>query len=464
MSSHTLKRRTLLQWAGLSVAATGCGGGGSAAAPSSQPNVVVVVIDDLNDWVGYLGNTQVITPHIDALAARSTAFLRAYCNDPLCNPSRSSAWSGLSVQDTQVYDNWASLRSTNPSAVLLQNWMQQHGYEVAQYGKVNHVYSGVPEPYPPALPANNQQCSGIVPGSNPEGAFDWAGMAVDDSAMPDYQYTQSGIDFLNQPHGAPFMLCVGMVRSHLAWYVPQQYIDLYPLDKVVVPTPPPNDLADIPPAGQQVARWPFDALACVQNQGLWASAVQAYLASITFVDGQVGRLMSALDASAYADNTVVVLWSDNGFHLGQKFHWNKQALWEQTTRVPFIVRTPGQTQGATVSAAVSLYDFMPTVLDLTGVAAPYALAGRSLRPLLQDAATPWDHPVVMTNAVMDAQNKYATGLFDYAVRTNQWRYIRYRDGSGELYDDLGDPQEITNLAGVAANSSLIASLNALLPA
>jgi len=466
MSDNKLNRRTLLQWAGLSLTTAGCGGGGGGAAPSppppSAPNVIVLVLDDLNDWLGYLGNTQVKTPHIDALAARSTAFTRGYCNDPLCNPSRASAWTGLGVHETKVYDNFTSLKTVNPSAVLLPTWMQQHGYEVAQFGKINHVYTDVAEPHPASLPASNKQCSGYTAGKNPDGLFDWAAMDVDDSAMPDHQYTQSGIDFLGKDHTQPFMLCVGLIRTHLAFYVPQKYVDMFPIDQIKVPEVPVDDLNDIPAVGQQIALFQ-NAQACITGQNLWAQAVQFYLASIAFVDGQVGRLMAALDASSHANDTVVVLWSDNGFHLGQKFHWHKQALWEQTTRVPLLIRKPGQTVGTRVDSAVSLLDTMPTLLELTGVPAPYTLAGRSLKPLLDNAATPWDHPVLMVNAAMDAKNQYAIGQYDHAIRTNQYRYIRYRDGGRELYDDLADPSEFTNVISNPSYASLIASLDALMP-
>jgi arylsulfatase A-like enzyme len=426
--------------------------------------VVVVVLDDMNSWTGYLGNTQVKTPNLDALAARSTAFMKAYCNDPLCNPSRASAWSGLTPQQTGIYDNWTSLLAVTPTAKLLPAWMAAHGYEIAQNGKINHIYDdgGIVEPFPPSLPETNHQCSGY-PQVVPAGLFDWGPIPANDEDMPDYAYTQRTIDFINGSHAKPFMACLGLLRSHLAWYVPQKYLDMYPLDQIQVPVVPADDLADIPPAGQQVAL-AFNAQSCITGQGLWASAVQAYMASISFVDAQVGRLMAALDAGGHADDTIVVLWSDNGFHLGEKFHWHKQALWEQSTHVPFLIRTPGQTTGAAVDSVVSMIDLYPTVLDLCGIAAPYALAGRSLKPLLAAPSTSWDYPVLMSNAVMDAQNKYATSKFDYAVRTNQYRYIRYRDGTTELYDHASDPEEFTNIASDASHAGLIAQLDALMPA
>jgi len=468
-----IQRRRFLQWPAAAATApllASCGGGGGSGTPAPPPapkkNVMVIVIDDLNDWVGFLGNNQVKTPHMDALAAESTNFRQAYCNEPLCNPSRSSAWSGLMPAQTGVFDNWASLKVNNPAAVLLPTWMASHGYEVAQYGKINHVYTEVPLTFPATLPASNLQCSGY-PNVNPEGMFDWGASPADETAMPDYAYAQSGIDFLSRSHDKPFMLCVGMVRTHVAWYVPQKYLDMYPIDQVQVPQVPADDLADIPAQGKKLALFQ-NSHDCITRQNLWAEATRAFMASISFVDSQIGRLMQALKDSGRDQDTTVVLWSDNGFHLGQKFHWHKQALWETTTHVPFLVRQAGAARGQVVDAAVSLIDFMPTVLDITGVPAPYALDGRSLSPLLATPTRAWDHPVLMTNAAMDAQNKYALpnagNPYDYAVRSNRWRYIRYRDGGQELYDESADPTEYTNVAGVAANADVITQLAALMPA
>lgn len=461
-------RRRLMVGVGLLPAALlGCGGGGDTQTeepppPPPPPNMLMIVIDDLNDWVGFLaGHPQVQTPNMDRLAARSTVFKRAYCNVPLCNPSRASALSGLTPQDSKVYDNFTSPLKANPSAVQLHTYIGTKSYTSKTFGKINHVYSSVPMPAPETLPATNLKCSGY-PDVKPEGLFDWAPMPQDDSAMPDYQYAQSGIDFLAQPQEKPFFLGVGFVHTHLSWYVPQRYFDLYPEDSVHVPDAPADDLDDLPQEAKDLAL-AFNAHNCITRQGLWASAVRAQLAAISFIDAQIGRLLDALDTSAHAGNTAVVLWSDNGFHLGEKFHWHKQALWEHTTRVPFLVSMPGQTAGSVVESPVSLLDMMPTVLDICGIAEPYPLAGRTLRPLLNDPLTPWNHPVLITNAEMDSKNQYADGTFDYAIRDNQWRYIRYYNGGRELYDETVDPAEYRNLAGDASYEPIMASLDAMMP-
>jgi arylsulfatase A-like enzyme len=462
-----------LQWIALTSGVIGgCGGSGSGTAASPPPppppkqggpNILAIVIDDLNDWTGFLqSNPQVKTPNMDALAAGATVFRRNYCNVPLCNPSRSSFWSGLSPQHTQVFDNFTSLRSVMPTAVTLPDYLAASGYTAALYGKVYHTYHMLQEPYPAQIPDRNLVCSGY-PNMVTEGLFDWGGMDVDDSLMPDYEYAQQGIDFLaGVGTDRPFFLAVGMVRTHVAWYVPQKWLDMFPLETIQLPDVPLDDLADVPPEGQALALR-FNFFQCIENQGKWAEAVQAYLASIAFVDSQIGRLLAALDASPHKDDTIVVLLSDNGFHLGQKLHWHKEALWEQTTRVPLVIRDRGQVAGATVDAAVSLLDLCPTLLDLCGLPGPYAMDGNSLRPLLADSATAWDKPVLMTNAVTDAQD-LSTGVFDYAVRSNDYRYIQYHAGGRELYIEAADPGEFTNVAADPQYAGVIAQLAAYVPA
>ncbi len=419
----------------------------------TPPNVLMIAIDDLNDWVGFLrGHPDVQTPNLDRLAARSTVFRRAYCNAPVCGPSRASALSGLSVQQTKVFDNNTSPRIANPGIVFLQEQLARNGYTSKLIGKVNHSYvNTTAHPLPPVVPATNLLCGD--PGTaRPDGAFDWAALDIDDSAMPDYQFTQSAIDFLGQSQSKPFFLALGLLRTHVAWYLPRKYFDLYPEGSFRLSPSHKGDLDDIPPAGKAVAFGQGEN-ACIMSQRLKASAIRAYLASISFVDAQIGRVLDALEASAHATNTAIVLWSDNGFHLGEKLHWHKEALWERSTRVPFTISLPGQMSGNNVWYPVSLVDLMPTTLEICGnVAPPYAMAGRSLVPLLDAPATPWNHPVLITR-----------GQYDYAIRSTRWRYIRYGNGDRELYDCRSDPQEWTNLAGNPSMVPLMNRLDRLMP-
>ncbi|MFZ2990447.1 sulfatase [Ideonella sp.] len=409
----------------------------------------MIALDDLNDWVGYMaGHPQVKTPALDALARRSHAFLNAFCTAPVCSASRAGVLSGRSVQSTGVKDLYSTFKSVNPNLRTFDEMLAGAGFTVKRFGKIDHVYSPFTQPLPATMPYTNKQCAARTD----EGAFDWGPAPGDDSEMPDYRYAQQGIDFLkSQDPSKPFCLNVGFIRNHVGWYVPQRFIDMYPLDSIVVPSVPQDELSDIGPQGQAIAL-KFNFHNCIVGQSLWASAVRGYLASITWVDSQIARLIAALDASPHAKNTMVVLWSDHGFHLGEKFHWHKEALWDKSTRVPCLIRTSSQTTGVRQSAPISLRDLAPTMLDYCGVNSDYAMDGISLRPLLQNPSTNWDRPVLTT---LDG--------IHHAVRTQQWRYIRYSTGETELYDEINDPSEFVNLAALPTYAPIIASLDALMP-
>ena len=448
-----MKRRDMLHLAGWSAAVLGCGGGGAGDAPPFVPpaerkNILMIALDDLNDWVGFLGgHPQVKTPNLDALAARSTVFERAYCNAPTCTGSRASALTGLSVQSTGVWDLNQTFGGVNPGKPMLWDMLASGGYTTHMVGKVNHTFDLGSQPFPTATPFANKVC----PSGTGVGAFDWGPVPGPDDLHPDHRFVNDGINFLNNPGGSSFFLAVGLVRNHVGWYVPQRFFDLYPKAGLAIPEAPAGDLNDIGPAGKALALM-FNFHNCITSQNLWADAVQAYLASISWVDYQVGRLLAALDASPHAANTTVVLWSDHGFHLGEKFHWHKQTLWERSTRVPFLIRRPGQVSTVRQTACVSLRDMTPTILDYAQVSPAYPMDGRSLRPLVEDPTRPWDYPVLTTHA----QN-------DHAIRTAQWRYIRYANRERELYDVRVDPHEYRNLARDPAFASVMAGLDALMP-
>ena len=449
-----MKRRAWLQMAGWGAAALGCGGGGGSAMPpaSGGSNILMISLDDLNDWVGFLGgHPQVKTPHLDALAAQSTVFERAYCNAPTCTGSRASALTGLSVQSTGVWDLDQTFRGVNPGKPMLEDMLRSAGLVTRQIGKVDHVFTLGEQPLPPSVPYANKLCASAE--TLGTGAFDWGPTSGPDEAHPDHRFTSQGIDFLNQASTSqPFYLAVGLVRTHVGWYVPQRFFDLYPKAGLALPRPPDDDLSDLGPAGRALAL-KFNFHDCITRQDLWADAVQAYLASISWVDYQVGRLMAALAASPHAANTTVVLWGDHGFHLGEKFHWHKQALWERSTRVPFLIRAPGQTAGQRVGACVSLRDMVPTLLDYAQAPAAYPLDGISLRPLVSNPTLAWDVPVLTTHQ-----------QHDHAVRTAEWRYIRYANNERELYDVRSDPDELRNVAADPAHANVVARLDAWMPA
>jgi len=420
---------------------------GMAGSSVSKPNVLFICIDDLNDWVGFLGgHPQVKTPNMDKLAAKTLVFEKAYCNAPLCGPSRASALTGLFPHTTGVSDNSTHIPSC---LVTLPQHFTDNGYNTTLLGKIYHWWNQLPNfPLPETYPAANQKCSGY-PNLPPNGLFDWAPVAVSDSEMPDGIYTTQAAEILSQEHTAPFFLGVGYLRTHVPWYVPQKYFDMYPLDQIVIPDVLANDWDDLSPTATSIARFLNDHQ-CIVSQDIWANAVQGYLASISFVDAQVGLLIDSLEKSKYADNTVVVLWSDNGFHLGEKFHWHKFSLWDESVRVPFLLSSPGTTP-AIARQNVSLIDIFPTLIELCGLKTIDGLEGRSLVPLLSDPNMSWDYPVL---------TEY---LNHKAIRKGEWCYIRYEDGEEELYNQNNDQNEWNNLAGLPEFDYMKAELSQYLP-
>jgi len=418
-------------------------------------NVLFIAVDDLNDWTGYLGGYPgVKTPNLDRLAARGVFFTRAYCSAPACNPSRASLLTGIRPSTSGVYFNSNPWRAQLPEAVTLPQHFMAHGYKVHGGGKIFHGAFKDPQSWQeyfdrPGDPAPKVRPANGIPNT---AHFDWGPVQEDDQAMGDTQVVDWAVKFLKQKHDKPFFLAAGLFRPHLPWYAPQKYFDGYPLKDIVLPKVKEDDLADVPPIGRRMAR-PEGDHAKVLATNNWEKAVQGYLACITYADGQIGRLLDALDNSPYAGNTIIVLWTDHGWHLGEKLHWRKFTLWEEAGRVPMIFVVPGLTgAGARCERTVSLLDIYPTLADLCGLPIGKQLEGRSLKPLLEDPKAEWDRPVITSY-----------GFQNHAVRSERYRYIRYSDGTEELYDHETDPMEWTNLAGEAKYAEVKKQLAAWLP-
>ncbi len=418
--------------------------GGAAAA--SKLNVLFIAIDDLNDWTGYLGgHPDVKTPNLDRLAARGTAFTHTYCPAPLCNASRASLMTGIRPSRSGVYTNSQDWRKSPvlSDAVTLSQHFMANGYSVRGSGKIYHGPFQHPASWQEYWPSpTNSKPDDPDPPQKPWGGgkaasnhFDWGPLEVSDGEMGDGQVVSWISERLREPQEKPFFLACGIFRPHLPWYVPQQYFDLYPLDKITLPVVKEDDLDDIPPAGRAIANPGKDHKRVIENDQ-WRKAVQGYLASITFADAQVGKVLDALDASPHKDNTLIVQWSDHGWHLGEKLHWRKFALWEEATRNGMILAGPGIPPGQRCDTPVGLIDIYPTLVDLCGLSTREGLDGQSLKPLIADPASAWERPVETT---------FNRG--NHSVRSKRWRYIRYADGSEELYDHEVDEMEWTNLAG-----------------
>lgn len=418
------------------------GAPGNSAAAADRPkkmNVLFIAIDDLNDWTSFLGGyPNVKTPNLQRLADRGVLFTRAYCAAPACNPSRAALLCGIRPSTSGVYLNSNPWRPQLPTAVTLPQLFMAHGYKVWGCGKIFHGAFEDPQSweeyfYRPGDPSPEVRPANGIPNT---AHFDWGPVTVDDEAMGDTRVTDWALDFLGKEHDRPFFLAVGLFRPHLPWYVPQKYFDEYPLSGVVLPKVKEDDLDDVPPIGRRMAR-PQGDHAKVLATNNWEKAVQGYLASITYADGQVGRLLDALDRRPDKDRTIVVLWTDHGWHLGEKLHWRKFTLWEEAGRVPLVFVVPGLTEpGVRCGRTVSLMDIYPTLADLCGLPVGEHLEGVSLRPLLKNPEAAWDRPALTTH-----------GFQNHAVRSERWRYIRYSDGTEELYDHENDPMEWTNLAG-----------------
>lgn len=426
---------------------------GPKDSPQKKPNVLFIAVDDLNDWIGVLGkHPQARTPNLDRLAKKSLLFTRAYCAAPACNPSRTALLTGLRPSTSGVYHNNQPWRPALPDAETLPAYLLRHGYLVLGGNKIFH--GGFPDTKAwseyfhgkSKVPAKDLPARGIG------GNMQWGPLQADDDALADTQMTDWAIQKLKQKHDRPLFLAVGYQMPHLPWYAPKKYFDMHPLDKIQLPKVLDTDLDDVPPAGIKMAKPEGDHKSIV-GSGLWKEAVQAYLASCTYMDHQLGRLLTALEESGQMDNTIIILWSDHGWSHGQKQHWRKFSLWEQDCRVVFMVAAPGvTTPGARCERTVNLLDIYPTMIDLCSLPPKKGLESVSLLPLLKNPETAWDHPSITTH-----------GRNNHSIRNEKWRYIRYKDGGEELYDHANDPLEWKNLAGDAQYQKVKEQLVSQLP-
>lgn len=435
--------------------------GSLARAAENPPNVLFIAVDDLNHWVGYLDrNKQTATPNIDRLAKRGVRFTRAYCAAPSCTPSRAALMSGLRPSTTGVYDNGTDWRSAAPVEKCLPSQFRAGGYITLAAGKIYHGGPGRPDEWDQSMSyegGNPNHPAGVAPlpkgADRGVGGIRFAPLDCDDEDLQDYHVTDWCIEQLGKTHDKPFFLACGLFKPHMPWSVPKKWFDKFPLESIQLPPHIENDLADVPPAGVKMAK-PDGDHARMLASGRWNEAVQGYLATIAYTDMNIGRLLDALDKSPHKDNTIIVLWGDHGWHLGEKEHWRKFALWEEATRAPLIWVAPGvTTPNAVCERPVDFISIYPTLTDLCVLPTPPHVEGKSIRPLLNDPASAWDEPAVMTY------------LFNnHAVRSEGWRYIRYADGGEELYDHTADPLEHTNLAAKPEHAARKQELAKWLPA
>ena len=401
-----------------------------------RSNVLFIAVDDLNDWVGFLeGHPNAETPNLDRLAARGTVFTNAHCAAPACNPSRVAVLTGMRPTRSGVYFNRSKWRTPLPDVRTLPEVFGAAGYTTVCVGKLTHQDA-------PALWNRFVHLKGGVFDDDVKtvGRLEWSALDVEEERLLDNRIARHGAKVLREDHDRPFFLACGFYRPHLAWAVPKEHFEALPLRKIALPHVPgddlPSDLDDLSKAALTMKLAEGDEHAAVlAEEGAWREAVRAYLASIRFFDQQLGVLLDALDASPYRDTTIVCLWSDHGFHLGEKSHWRKFTLWEESTRVPFVFAGPGVTPGQRCSRPVELVSTFATMTALADLETPAWVDGPSLAPWLRDASLPLQRPALTT---------YGPG--NHALRDERWRYVRYADGSEELYDHDADPHEWRNLA------------------
>jgi arylsulfatase A-like enzyme len=438
-------------------------------------NVLFISVDDWNNWVGFLnGHPDVLTPNIDQLASEGLIFTNAYCPSPLCNPSRTAILTGKMPSSTGIYNNNHWWIPNIPDVVTLPKYFKDNGYYVAGGGKIFHHTAGFNDPdawneyfhwnesainngldeqwHRPHHPHPEKTPASIITDRTKRN-FDYAPLDIPDSLMPDGKTAKWAAEFLKIKHDKPFFLAIGMYRPHIEWYVPQKYFDMYPISDIHLPEYLENDLEDIPSTGHLFALDQGSDHDFIKDAKIWKELVQAYLASISFSDAQVGKVLDALKDGPNEKNTIIIFWSDHGYHLGEKDHWHKQTLWKRATHIPLIFKIPEVTiAGAKCYHPVSLIDLYPTLTNLCNLATPTGLDGKSIDPLLYNPDDKWDSTIVID---------YLYG--NHSVVSSRFNFIQYQNGEKELYDHKNDPNEWINLSSDSNYSEIIENLMQYIP-
>ena len=431
-----------------------------------QPNVLLIMVDDMNDWVGaFGGHPQAITPNMDKLAQKSTVFKNAYCSAALCNPSRTSMLTGYQPFKTGVYGNKEVFREMKgfENTVTLPQYFAQNGYKTAASGKIFHSPRGTAkEPKEGSDPGSFQIENKVglgtpypekrfthgidfkragVKGSKTR-SFDWGAVDIADEKTNDWKTADYTVKFLEKEHDKPFFLACGIFRPHLPLYAPKKYFDLFNEEEIQLPKVLENDLKDVGRVGKN---WAGERLhAEILRNNKWKSAVKGYLASLAFADACVGHVLDNLEKSNYKENTIVVLMGDHGWHLGEKEHWSKQTLWEESAKTPLIIFDPRNGKSGVSLRTVSLIDVYPTLIDLCGLPKKNDLDGNSFEHLVANPKGKWNHSALTTK-----------GLGNHTLRDENYRYIVYTDGFEELYNEKKDPMEWNNIAKDPKNKEIL---------
>jgi arylsulfatase A-like enzyme len=421
-----------------------------------QPNVLFIAVDDLNDFPAYAGRYKgAITPNLDKLASRGMAFNSAYAQYSVCSPSRASVMSGFyphRLQGKLNEDDVVQKEVKKLGSELMHTWFRNNGYKTLATGKILHRH----------LPEGTLDDSGgrglfsaglgkLKENWHQNGTMtDWATEPVSDEQMPDHQSAQWAVEQLDQEHEKPFFLMVGFLRPHNPWYVPKKWWDLYDREKINLPPYKADDLDDLPPMGLNNIKEVMPRTEWAIENDQWKNIVHSYLASISFMDHQVGKVLDALENSNYSDNTIIVLWSDHGYHMGEKNTFQKHSLWERSAHVPLLFAGAGVNAGES-DRVVSLLDIYPTLVEMCGLPENPKNEGRSLVPLMENPSLAWPFPAVS-----------GYGKESYAIQNERYRYLRYKDGSEEFYDLKNDPHEWNNISEDSEIAGIKKEMNAQL--
>lgn len=452
---------------------------GLSEAAERRPNIVLFALDDMNDWVGALGYEQAITPNIDRLAETGVNFTNAHSAGIFCAPSRTALFTGRHAVNSGCYTTQVYSQH-RPEITPLQVVLHQAGYSTHGAGKLFHHREGyvdlrgwdeffvrdeaqkrrgwpldswtfdmefLPQPFPYS-PFNKGR--EVDPGL----FLEWGPVKDEDEGkMADTLRTEWACSLLKQEHDKPLFVAVGLYTPHFPNYAPQKYFDLYDPASIEPPPYKEDDLDDLPPAVRKAKTARSRHHRELEKLGAVTDAIHGYLACVSYADAMLGRVLDAIAAGPNADNTIVILWSDHGYHHGEKFDWGKHTLWERTSNIPLIVAGPGIARGRKVEATTSLIDLFPTLTEIAGAEDKQPRDGISLLPVLRDPDTARDREILLPGMKPE----------EYAIINRDWRYIRYADGGEELYQLQEDPNEWHNLASDGRHAEVKARLRAKAP-
>lgn len=445
-----------------------------------QPNIIFFALDDMNTMINPLGYNQAKTPNLDRLASQGMTFTNAHAPSPFCAPSRTAIWTGLQASTTGCYSTEV-FHYDFPEITTLQMSLKEKGYNTYGSGKLYHHREGyldlrdwdeyfsrndniknggyrtgydqedlpLPDPYPysPYYRKTDKKIDG--------GKFmEWGPIPMEKvPSMMDNQRTEFIANIVKKSHKKPFFAALGLYVPHFPNYVPQNYWDMYDEDEIIIQEIKKDDFEDLPEPIRTQMRNRFKIYQTLEELGALKEATKGYLAAVSYADGLLGEVLDALESGPNKDNTIIVLWSDHGYHLGQKGNWGKHTSWKETSRVPLIWSGNGLPKNVKVDATVGLIDLYPTLIDVCGLKKPHEMDGESLIEILKNPETAKDRSLLIPSHEMGG----------YAVVNQEWRYIQYPNGSEELYDLKSDPNEYTNLATEPAYNKMKDQLKEVAP-